>query len=159
VDAGDLCPLGLARRVAPAPPRRAAARAALLEHRDAAARSRRVRDRLLHRASSPLRRAARRRPRRSPTHRQSRVRRHPRRHRRAMHPTPRPFLTLLLLLAATAGAQRDKAREVARDGPRLSPFRGVRAVKDGLEVQVADDAWFALESLAGVDTATLLARS
>jgi hypothetical protein len=79
-----------------------------------------------------------------------------------MHPTHRPFLSLLLCLAmtdATAAAQRDKTREVARDGPRLSPFGGVRAVKDGLEVQVADDAWFALESLAGIDTATLLARS
>src|SRR5262249_18674626 len=78
---------------------------------------------------------------------------------RAMHPTHRPFLSLLLLLAATAAAQRDVAREVSPRGPRLSPFRSVRAVKDGLEVQVAGDAWFALESLAGIDTATLLAAS
>jgi hypothetical protein len=42
------------------------------------------------------------------------------------------------------------------DGPELSPFRGMRAVEKGIEVQVADDTWFALESIAGVDTATLL---
>src|SRR5262245_34828921 len=42
------------------------------------------------------------------------------------------------------------------DGPELSPFRGMRAVAKGLEVQVVDDTWYALESVAGVDTATLL---
>jgi hypothetical protein len=78
-----------------------------------------------------------------------------------MHPSHRPFLSLLLVLAATATTTIGAAaqREVARDGPRLSPFRGVRAVKDGLEVQVKDDAWFVLESVAGIDTATLLAAS
>ena len=42
------------------------------------------------------------------------------------------------------------------DGPKLSPFRGMRAVEKGIEVQVADDTWYALESVAGVDAGTLL---
>ncbi len=55
-----------------------------------------------------------------------------------------------LLLAALAAAQ------VSPNGPPLSPFRGMRAVENGIEVQVADDTWLALEAVAGVDTATLL---
>ncbi len=51
------------------------------------------------------------------------------------------------------------AQAVLRDGPQLSPFRGMRAVDNGIEVQVADDTWFALESIAGVDTTTLLRES
>ncbi len=62
----------------------------------------------------------------------------------------KPALLALLSLLAPLAAQ------VARDGPRVSPFRGMRAVDGGIEVQVLDDTWHALVSVAGVDTATLL---
>ncbi|HEX5051894.1 MAG TPA: S41 family peptidase [Planctomycetota bacterium] len=51
------------------------------------------------------------------------------------------------------------AQEVSRDGPPLSPFRGMRAAANGIEVQVLDDTWHALDSVAGVDTGTLLRES
>jgi len=63
------------------------------------------------------------------------------------------FFALLLSLSSLF------AQEVSRDGPKLSPFRGMRSVENGIEVQVADDTWFALEKVAGVDTATLLSES
>lgn len=59
-----------------------------------------------------------------------------------------------LVLTAALPAQAD-----LRDGPRLSPFRGMRAVAGGLEVQVEGDTWYALESVGGVDTAELLCAS
>lgn len=46
--------------------------------------------------------------------------------------------------------------QVNADGPSLSPFRGMRKVDGGIEVQVLDDTWYALESVAGVEVATLL---
>ncbi|MBL9077165.1 MAG: hypothetical protein JNL08_06670 [Planctomycetes bacterium] len=61
------------------------------------------------------------------------------------------FACLLALLLAALPAQR-----LATDGPHVSPFRAMRAVADGIEVQVDDDTWFALDAIAGVDTATLL---
>ena len=61
------------------------------------------------------------------------------------------LLACFLLTLAALPAQR-----VSRDGPALSPFRGMRAVDGGIEVQVLDDTWHALESVAGVDAATLL---
>jgi hypothetical protein len=54
-----------------------------------------------------------------------------------------------LLASATLPAQIDA------DGPAISPFRGMRKVEDGIEVQVLDDTWYGLASVAGVDTATL----
>lgn len=51
------------------------------------------------------------------------------------------------------------AQEVRRNGPPTSPFRGMRAVENGLEVQVDSDTWFALVKIASVDTATLLTES
>ncbi len=60
-------------------------------------------------------------------------------------------LAVLVLFASSAAAQG-----VSADGPAISPFRGMRAVEGGIEVQVADDSWLALESVAGVDTTTLL---
>jgi hypothetical protein len=62
----------------------------------------------------------------------------------------RRLLACALLLIASLPSQ------IATDGPRTSPFRGMRAVTAGIEVQVADDTWFALEAVAGVDTPTLL---
>lgn len=38
----------------------------------------------------------------------------------------------------------------------VSPFRGMRAVDAGIEVQVDDDTWWALDAIAGVETAKLL---
>ncbi|HZN41644.1 MAG TPA: S41 family peptidase [Planctomycetota bacterium] len=61
------------------------------------------------------------------------------------------LFAVALGLASLLPAQRRLS-----DGPAISPFRGMRAVEKGIEVQVADDTWFALESVAGVDTATLL---
>jgi hypothetical protein len=46
--------------------------------------------------------------------------------------------------------------QINADGPAISPFRGMRKVDQGIEVQVLDDTWYRLESVAGVDTATLL---
>jgi hypothetical protein len=65
---------------------------------------------------------------------------------------PRALVTFAAAWLAAALA----AQEVSRDGPRVSPFRGMRAAGDGIEVQVGGDTWFALEGVAGVDTATLL---
>lgn len=48
------------------------------------------------------------------------------------------------------------AQRVDREGPAVSPFRAMRAVEAGIEVQVDDDTWFALDAVAGVDTTTLL---
>jgi hypothetical protein len=61
-------------------------------------------------------------------------------------------VSLSLLLFGTVLA----AQGVSPNGPAISPFRGMRAVADGIEVQVADDTWYALEAVAGVPTATLL---
>ncbi|MCK5943706.1 MAG: hypothetical protein KAI24_17110, partial [Planctomycetes bacterium] len=60
------------------------------------------------------------------------------------------IVTVALLVAATLPAQIDP------DGPAISPFRGMRQVDGGIEVQVTDDTWYALEAVAGVDTKTLL---
>jgi hypothetical protein len=62
-----------------------------------------------------------------------------------------PALALCLLGPAVA--------QVSPNGPAISPFRGMRAVESGLEVQIHDDTWYALESVHGVDTATLLRES
>lgn len=61
----------------------------------------------------------------------------------------------LLLCAALLGASVLPA-QISADGPSLSPFRGMRKAGDGIEVQVLDDTWYTLESVAGIDTATLL---
>lgn len=61
---------------------------------------------------------------------------------------------LLALFAAALPAQ-----DIRRDGPPISPFRGMRAVDTGIEVQVLDDTWYSLEKVAGVDTTTLLRES
>ena len=58
---------------------------------------------------------------------------------------------MFALLAAGLAAQR-----IDKDGPRLSPFRAMRAVDAGIEVQVDSDTWYALDAVAGVATATLL---
>lgn len=58
------------------------------------------------------------------------------------------------LLASGLAAQR-----IDKDGPRLSPFRAMRAVEAGIEVQVDSDTWYALDAVAGVDTATLLTEA
>ncbi|MGE3175350.1 MAG: S41 family peptidase [Planctomycetota bacterium] len=69
----------------------------------------------------------------------------------------RPFPVLIaLLLGALLPAQRDR---VSPTGPSISPFRAMRPVQDGIEVQVDDDTWFALERIEGVDAATLLSQS
>src|SRR5690606_3005762 len=82
---------------------------------------------------------------------------------RAAHRDPEPcrgacrmnrFALVCLLSAAFAAAAA--AQRVDRDGPKVSPLRALRSVDGGLEVQVDDDTWFALESVAGVETATLL---
>lgn len=65
----------------------------------------------------------------------------------------RLFLALIALLA-TALAQKGLA-----EGPAISPFKAMRVVEDGIEVQVDDDTWYALEQVAGVDTATLVRES
>jgi hypothetical protein len=56
-------------------------------------------------------------------------------------------------LAAAACAQVDLR------GAHVSPFRAMRAVEAGIEVQVDSDTWFALEAVHGVDTAELLRES
>lgn len=62
-------------------------------------------------------------------------------------------LCALLLGTAFLSAQN------LRDGPRLSPFRGMRKAADGIEVQVLDDTWYGLVSIAGVDTKMLLKKA
>lgn len=59
------------------------------------------------------------------------------------------LLAGVLLLSAALPAQ------INPDGPAISPFRGMRQVDGGIEVQVLDDTWYVLESVAGIDTATL----
>ena len=59
-------------------------------------------------------------------------------------------LSFAVLATALLPAQVDP------DGPAISPFRGMRQVDGGIEVQVLDDTWFALESVNGVETARLL---
>ncbi len=59
-------------------------------------------------------------------------------------------LSAVLLCASLLPAQ------ISPEGPAVSPFRGMRKVDSGIEVQVLDDTWYSLESVAGVDTATLL---
>lgn len=59
-------------------------------------------------------------------------------------------LSALLLCASVLPAQ------INTEGPSVSPFRGMRKAGNGIEVQVLDDTWYALESVARVDTATLL---
>jgi hypothetical protein len=66
------------------------------------------------------------------------------------------FRPWFVLATAVLAAISVPAQKRLADGPELSPFRGMRAVEKGVEVQVADDTWFALESIAGVDTGTLL---
>src|SRR5262249_25938280 len=56
-----------------------------------------------------------------------------------------------VLLADLAPGQR-----VARDGPHLSPFRGMRMVDQTLQVQVTDDTWYELQAIDGMDIAKLL---
>lgn len=53
------------------------------------------------------------------------------------------------------------AQDIDRNGPAVSPFRGMRpdAAGTGLEVQVDDDTWWTLQAVAGVDTATLLSEA
>ncbi len=63
------------------------------------------------------------------------------------------FLAVLTLAPALA------TQDIRRDGPRLSPFRGMRQVAAGIEVQIDDDTWFALDAMGGVDTKTLLAEA
>lgn len=65
-------------------------------------------------------------------------------------PLPLPLSLALFTFASPALAQ------VNPNGPHVSPFRGMRAIDGGIEVQVLDDTWHALVSVAGVDTATLL---
>lgn len=65
-------------------------------------------------------------------------------------------LSALSILLVTGAAN---AQKISRDGRSVSPFRGMRVAGDGLEVQVADDTWFALESIAGIETADLLRRT
>jgi hypothetical protein len=62
--------------------------------------------------------------------------------------------TICLFTFALAAAL--PAQKVAREGPPLSPFRAMRDVDDGIEVQVDSDTWFELQSIDGVDTGTLL---
>jgi hypothetical protein len=68
----------------------------------------------------------------------------------------RPPISLLVLLACWLLPFALPAQDIDRRGPAVSPFRGMRQVENGIEVQVLDDTWHALESVAGVDTATLL---
>jgi C-terminal processing protease CtpA/Prc len=51
------------------------------------------------------------------------------------------------------------AQQGLADGPAISPFLGMRAAADGIEVQVHDATWYALDSVAGVDSETLLRES
>lgn len=62
----------------------------------------------------------------------------------------------LLLLCAVLLAASVLPAQINREGPSLSPFRGMRKAGDGIEVQVLDDTWYALESVHGIDTVTLL---
>ncbi|MFK7743135.1 MAG: S41 family peptidase [Planctomycetota bacterium] len=64
--------------------------------------------------------------------------------------TARRWLFVLALSAPAALGQ------INPDGPSISPFRGMRQVQQGIEVQVLDNTWFELQSVAGVDTKTLL---
>lgn len=64
-----------------------------------------------------------------------------------------PAWFALALLAFTLPAA--VLAQVSPDGPALSPFRAMRRVEAGIEVQVLDDKWYELESVAGVDAATL----
>jgi len=61
-----------------------------------------------------------------------------------------------LLFAAALSLTACLPAQIDRDGPAISPFRGMRQVDGGIEVQVLDNTWYALESVAGVDTKTLL---
>lgn len=61
----------------------------------------------------------------------------------------RLLLCVLLFGCACLPAQ------ISADGPAISPFRGMRQVDGGIEVQVLDDTWYVLESVAGIDVATL----
>lgn len=67
--------------------------------------------------------------------------------------------TLRCLLALALACPCVPAQDLPRDGPKLSPFRSMRAAGEGIEVQVDDENWFGLESVHGFDTATLLKES
>jgi len=60
-----------------------------------------------------------------------------------------------LLFLCLAVAMAMPAQDVDREGRPISPFRGMREVAAGIEVQLADDTWWSLQSVAGVDAATL----
>ncbi len=60
-----------------------------------------------------------------------------------------------LVLLCLAVAMAMPAQDIDRQGPAISPFRGMREVAAGIEVQIADDTWWSLQSIAGVDTPTL----
>jgi len=66
---------------------------------------------------------------------------------------------LAVFLAVLAFAPFLASQDIRRDGPRVSPFRGMRQVATGIEVQIDDDTWFALDAMGGVDTKTLLAEA
>ncbi|MCA8952096.1 MAG: S41 family peptidase [Planctomycetes bacterium] len=59
-----------------------------------------------------------------------------------------------LALTVAAGAQKQLA-----EGPSISPFRGMRLVGDDIEVQIDEATWYALEQVAGVESATLVRES
>ncbi|HEX6811528.1 MAG TPA: S41 family peptidase [Planctomycetota bacterium] len=67
-----------------------------------------------------------------------------------------PHLVALRFCSIVAVLLSASPAQLNRDAPKLSPFRGMRAVEKGIEVQVADHTWVALESIGEVDTATLL---
>jgi hypothetical protein len=67
-----------------------------------------------------------------------------------------PLRILLAIVWATAAAV---AQGVDADGPRTSPFRGMRLVEQRVEVQVHDDTWCELVSIDGLAAADLLART
>ncbi len=64
------------------------------------------------------------------------------------------FLTLSAVPLGVLAAQG-----VSPNGPAISPFRGMKLVRDALHVQVDDDTWFVLDAIAGVDGKHLVAES
>ena len=66
------------------------------------------------------------------------------------------LLSALLIASLALSAT---GQEVSADGPGISPFRGMRIAPGGIEVQVDDDRWYALESIEKFGTEELLADS
>lgn len=70
----------------------------------------------------------------------------------------RPYVFGLSAACAMIVASAAFSQDLA-DGPSLSPFKDIRPVDGGLEVQIHDATWYALLKIENVETAKLLTES